>query len=109
MTGLKNSRRILFAMIMVAPALVLAPRVAFADGGGEVQPPKAKPHGYSLPDMASEIALLPPAGWGRWGRVFDIGSNATVTIRSITRTRRFRSSTRIPPRSWSPPSVVGSW
>jgi hypothetical protein len=62
MTGLKNSRRILFAMIMVAPGLVLAPRAAFADGGGEVQPPKAKPHGYSLTDMACAIALFSTSG-----------------------------------------------
>ena len=62
MTGLKNSRWILFAMIMVAPGLVLAPRAAFADGGGEVQPPKAKPHGYSLTDMASAIALFSTSG-----------------------------------------------
>jgi hypothetical protein len=62
MTGLKNSRRILFAMVMVAPGLVLAPRSAFADGGGNVQPPKAKPHGYSLTDMASAIALFSTSG-----------------------------------------------
>ena len=62
MTGLKNSRRILFAVIMVAPGLVLAARAAFADGGGNVQPPKAKPHGYSLTDMASAIALFSTSG-----------------------------------------------
>jgi len=60
MTGLKNSRRILLAVIMVAPGL--APRAAFADGGGNVLPPEAKPHGYSLTDMASAIALFSTSG-----------------------------------------------
>jgi hypothetical protein len=60
MTGLKSSRWILFAVLMVAPGL--APRVVLADGGGNVQPPKAKPHGYSLTDMASAIALFSTSG-----------------------------------------------
>ena len=62
MTGLKSSRWILFAALMVAPGLALHHGPAFADGGGEVQPPKAKPHGYSLTDMASAIALFSTSG-----------------------------------------------
>ncbi|HKI20689.1 MAG TPA: hypothetical protein VKA15_22555 [Isosphaeraceae bacterium] len=62
MIGLKNSRRILLAVIMVGPGLALVPRPVFADGGGNVQPPKAKPHGYSLTDMASAIALFSTSG-----------------------------------------------
>ena len=62
MTGLKSSRRVFFAVVMVAPGLVLAPRLALADGGGNVQPPKATPHGYSLTDMASAIALFSTSG-----------------------------------------------
>jgi hypothetical protein len=60
MTGLKTSRGILFAVIMIAPGLM--PWAAFADGGGEVLPPRAKPHGYSLTDMASAIALFSTSG-----------------------------------------------
>jgi hypothetical protein len=60
MTGFKKSRWILFAAIIAAPGL--APRAAYADGGGNVEPPKAKPHGYSLTDMASAIALFSTSG-----------------------------------------------
>ncbi len=62
MTGLKNLRRIFLAVIMAAPGLALAPRAAFAEGGGHVLPPWAKPHGYSLTDMASAIALYSSSG-----------------------------------------------
>lgn len=62
MTSLKNSRRILLALIMVGPGLALVPRAALADGGGNVLPPQAKPHGYSLTDMASAIALFSTSG-----------------------------------------------
>ena len=40
----------------------MSSRQATADGGGNVQPPKAKPHGYSLTDMASAIALFSTSG-----------------------------------------------
>ena len=62
MTGLKNLQRMSLAMILAACWLAMVPRAAFADEGGEVLPPKAKPHGYSLTDMASAIALFTTSG-----------------------------------------------
>jgi hypothetical protein len=60
MIDLKNTRRILLAVILAAQGL--PPRAALADDGGNVLPPQAKPHGYSLTDMASEIALFSTSG-----------------------------------------------
>jgi hypothetical protein len=37
-------------------ALAVAPATVFADGGGNVMPPTAKPHGYSLEDMNEILA-----------------------------------------------------
>ena len=62
MTVFRNSRRILLAMIVIASGLALAARAAFDNDGGEVLPAWAKPHGYSLTDMASAIALFTTSG-----------------------------------------------
>lgn len=62
MTGLKNSRRILLAVILVVPGFTLATRAAFNGGGGGVLPAWATPHGYSLKEMASAIALFSTSG-----------------------------------------------
>ncbi len=62
MTFIKCSHRILLAAIMVAPGLALVPQFAFGEGGGRVLKPEAKPHGYSLTDMASAITLFSTSG-----------------------------------------------
>jgi len=62
MTGLKKSRWILRAAIVVASWLALARGAVFAEDGGQVLPPTATPHGYSLTHMARAIALFQTSG-----------------------------------------------
>jgi len=45
----------MFAIVMVAP-------LALADGGGNVMPANANPHGYSLDDMTLKLALFQTSG-----------------------------------------------
>ncbi len=49
------------AMATVLAFVTLSPVSAFA-GGGNVQPPNAKPAGYSLTDMAEELAYFSVSG-----------------------------------------------
>src|SRR5689334_14750224 len=57
----KSGRR--FSRLMSSAALLLAatPMLALA-GGGKLLPPEAKPHGYSLADMAKAVARFTTSG-----------------------------------------------
>jgi hypothetical protein len=62
MTRRTNSLRITLSYFGVGWVLLMPSTAVHAGGGGNVLPATAKPHGYSLPDMAEASALFATSG-----------------------------------------------